>query len=457
MIVATLAEAAGIMRGRLQGSDASFRGVSTDTRNLEAEALFFALKGPNFDGAAFLRDAAEKLAAGAVVGKYVEDELAQIEVDDTVVALGRLAADWRRRLSARVVGLTGSNGKTTLKEMISSCLSRAATTIATHGNLNNQIGVPLMLLRIAPEHEYAVIEMGANHAGEIAYLTGLVAPEVVTITNAGAAHLEGFGSVEGVARAKGEILQGTPRPRIAVLNADDAWFEYWQGVASDLELLTFGTARSADFRAANIESRGGGLVFDLYTPDGLLEIELPLAGRHNAVNAAAAAAVAAALGLDGNTIRKGLAATPAVAGRLRALAGVGGLRVFDDSYNANPASVRAAADFLGAQEGDGWLVLGDMAELGADAAELHRSVGEAARESGVDRLYATGPEAVHAVNGFGEGGHWYETVDALIEAVRASLPVSGPVSLLVKGSRSMRMERVVRAFTAGIDDAPGEH
>lgn len=448
MMVATLAEAAATMRGRLAGPDAIFRGVCTDTRRLRADELFVALKGPNFDGSAFVRDAATRGAAGAVVSEAVDSALSQIEVGDTLIALGDLAADWRRQMPARVVGLTGSNGKTTLKEMIASCLGRVARTLATEGNLNNEIGVPLMLLRLAPEHEFAVIEMGANHAGEIAYLTDRVAPDVVVITNAGPAHLEGFGSIEGVAKAKGEILAASPRPEFAVLNADDAYFDFWCSQADDLRIVSFGTSDGADVRVGNIAATDDGIAFDLSIHGNAKRIRLPFGGRHNALNAAAAAAVTTALGLSPDVIAEGLPATRPASGRLQALRGVNGLRIFDDSYNANPSSVRAAVEFLGGHPGEGWLVLGDMAELGEGADEFHRQVGELAKAVGVSRLFAVGAHSRHAADAFGSGATWHESVDAAIDALEGEIPGGAAVNLLVKGSRSMQMERVVRRFAA---------
>ena len=296
MMAGTLAAAAEILQGRLAGPDARFVGVSTDTRTLAPGQLFFALRGPNFDGGAFLDQAADKAAAGAVVSEAAEAALPQIRVEDTLRALGDLAANWRRRMPARIVGLTGSNGKTTLKELLASCLSESASTLATEGNLNNEIGVPLMLARLSDDHVYAVIEMGANHAGEIACLTSRVRPQVVVITNAGAAHLEGFGSIEGVARAKGEILQGDPRPEVAVLNADDAWFDLWRSFASDIRVVSFGTGDAADVRAVIREARPDGLDLQIDMEEATIEVSLPLAGRHNASNAAAAAATAQAAG-----------------------------------------------------------------------------------------------------------------------------------------------------------------
>ena len=251
-MTATLEKAAEFMQGVLHGDDREFDGVSTDTRTIREGELFFALQGPNFDGNDYVRAAKQAGAAGAVVSRRVDDDIAQLTVDDTKAALGRFAAAWRNEHDVTVVGVTGSNGKTTLKELIAACLSRKAATLATHGNLNNDIGVPLMLARIDASHRYVVLEMGANHAGEIAYLTQLVRPDVVVITNAGAAHLEGFGSIEGVALAKGEILQGEPRPQVAILNADDKYFPYWSSQVEDVRCLSFGFDEAADVRADNI-------------------------------------------------------------------------------------------------------------------------------------------------------------------------------------------------------------
>jgi len=264
MIAGTLSYAAESMGGTLHGADLDFRGVSTDTRTLKSGELFVALQGPHFDGSKFVRDAAARKAAAAVVPNAVETDLPIIVVDNTLAALGRLGANWRQQLQATVIGITGSNGKTTLKELLASCLSISDPTLATHGNLNNEIGVPLMLLRMGENHRYAVIEMGANHPGEIGYLASLASPSLVAITNAAPAHLEGFGSVEGVAHAKGEILAGDVRPDYAVLNADDDYFEYWKTLAGDAEIVSFGLSAEAQFRASGIEATDEGSSFVLH-------------------------------------------------------------------------------------------------------------------------------------------------------------------------------------------------
>jgi len=450
MIEAMMSYAASVMQGRLSGADAAFRGVATDSRAVRAGELFVALEGPNFDGARFVGQAAERGAAGAVVARGPAAALPTITVDDTRRALGRLGKAWRQQMPATVIGLTGSNGKTTLKEMIASCLSPIAATLATRGNFNNDIGLPLMLLSMEREHRYAVFEMGANHAGEIAYLTSLAMPAIVAITNAAAAHLEGFGSIDGVAHAKGEILAGAPRPQCAVLNADDHYFPLWQSMAADLDVISFGYSPAAGVRAADVQTDSRGSTFRLALQQETATVRLPLPGSHNVINACAAAAVARAAGLDTAAIVAGLEAVRPVGGRLRAHDGVCGARLYDDSYNANPSSVIAAAEFLAAQEGASWFVLGDMGELGSDAAELHRAAGRGLRRAGIDRLFATGPLSREAVAGFGADAAWFDDVDALIAAVRGAL--AKDVNVLVKGSRFMRMERVV----AALRDAPAD-
>ncbi|MDH5455959.1 MAG: UDP-N-acetylmuramoyl-tripeptide--D-alanyl-D-alanine ligase [Gammaproteobacteria bacterium] len=443
-MIATLQQAADRMHGVLKGTDREFAGVSTDTRKIQEGELFFALQGPNFDGRDYVRVAMEAGAAGAVVSKRVDADIAQIIVDDAKRALGRFGAAWRSDHDVTVVGVTGSNGKTTLKALIAACLSGHAATLATHGNLNNDIGMPLMLTRIDESHRYAVLEMGANHAGEIAYLTALARPDVVVITNAGAAHLEGFGSIDGVARAKGEILQGEKRPRAAVLNADDRYFDFWTERVSDTRCVSFGFADTADVRADDITPGPINTRFTLHVYGESVEVTLPLVGIHNVRNACAAAAVAHVLDIGLDDIRAALERVNPVGGRLQPLRGINEATLFDDSYNANPLSVAAAAEFLGSLPGESWLVLGDMKELGDDAAELHREVGEAARASGVDRLFAYGDLAASAAEGFGEHASWYASVDALVDELCEGM--SSNVTVLVKGSRSMRMERVVDAL-----------
>ncbi len=443
---ATLAAAAEAMHGALHGDDRSFVGVSTDTRTVQSGELFVALSGPNFDGGEFVAQAREKGAAGAVVTSRVTSDIAQITVDDTRLALGRLGAAWRQQHTATVVGVTGSNGKTTLKEMVAACLAQSAPTLATAGNLNNDIGLPLMLLRIDSSHSFAVMEMGANHGGEIAYLTSLASPDVVVITNAGMSHLEGFGSLTGVAHGKGEILQGEPRPRIAILNADDDFYSYWLTLVDDVEVLSFGLSDSADIFATKILAGKEMTQFRLHLPDVYVEIQLPLVGLHNVRNACAAAAVATALNISATQIKAALEAMLPVGGRLQPVAGLNGATLYDDSYNANPVSVMAAGAFVAELDGENWMVLGDMGELGDAANELHGQVGSALQKNGIDRLFAVGKLSKTTVAAFGEHGEWFENVDELVSRVANEL--TSNVNVLVKGSRSARMERVVAAIRA---------
>ncbi|HNP36557.1 MAG TPA: UDP-N-acetylmuramoyl-tripeptide--D-alanyl-D-alanine ligase [Woeseiaceae bacterium] len=445
-MMAMLSAAAEFVNGTLLGTDRLFDGVCTDTRSLKSGELFVALKGPNFDGADYVQAAAYSGAAGALVAQKTGDDLAQITVDDTRLALGRLGAAWRRQHSALVVGITGSNGKTTLKELTAACLKTSAQTLATEGNLNNDIGMPLMMTRINESHRYVVLEMGANHAGEIAYLAALAEPDVVAITNAGAAHLEGFGSIEGVAHAKGEILGGAHRPGVAVLNADDSYFDLWKKLAGDSDIVSFGLGESADVFASHVKSDSGGSGFQLHLPSGAVDVRLSLPGGHNVRNACAAAAIATAIGIAPEQIQAGLESVRPVSGRLQPLAGLHGSSLFDDSYNANPLSVAAAAEFLASLGGTGILVLGDMGELGNDSVRLHREVGAVAKRAGVSRLYATGELSKNIVNEFGQGAYWFGSVDALIEALRRA--VTADANVLVKGSRFMRMERVIQKLVA---------
>lgn len=443
-MISSLSAAAKTMQGKLRGDDREFSGISTDSRTLRGNELFFALQGPNFNGCDYVQAACDAGAAGAVVPAWLDSGIAQIAVQDTRLALGQFGSAWRLEHDVSVIGITGSNGKTGTKELVHACLAQQASTLATHGNLNNEIGVPLMLARINEQHRYAVIEMGANHHGEIAYLTGLVRPDVVVLTNAAEAHLEGFGSVRGVSRAKGEILQGDERPKIAILNADDEYFDYWASLAEDVRVVSFGLGESADVRATEIETGIHQSQFLLRMPQEQIAVCLPLPGIHNVRNACAAAAVAWSLGIEAGRIRSALEGVSPISGRLQPLSGTNGATLFDDSYNANPLSVTAAAEFLSQLSGESWLVLGDMKELGENAAELHYELGEKLRSIGIDRLFAIGDLSRHLVEGFGAHASWYGSVDALLDDLTEQLGSS--VNVLVKGSRSMHMERVVDAL-----------
>jgi UDP-N-acetylmuramoyl-tripeptide--D-alanyl-D-alanine ligase len=441
-----LTTAAAWLEATLHGANVAFHGVSTDSRTLDEGMLFVALKGPRFDGHDHLAAAQAAGAAAALVDHPLDIELPQIVVADTRLALGRLAAAWRRELATPLVAVTGSNGKTTVKEMCAAVCAQAGNTLATQGNLNNDIGVPLTLLRLTPQHDYGVIEMGANHPGEIAYLTGLVRPQVAIITNAGSAHLEGFGSIEGVAKAKGEIYQGLSGNGVAVINADDAYAGLWRELSSGHRTLTFGLAKPADIGARGLGDVHGSEL-EMLTPLGNFHLELPLPGRHNIMNALAAVAAGIALGIDLEPIAAGLGGLAPVAGRLMTREGIHGATVIDDSYNANPASLHAGLEVLAGCDGQRYLALGDMGELGEGGEALHRQAGADARAMGVERLYATGELSRHACEAFGDNGFYFEQQQQLIEALLPEL--NDQVTVLVKGSRSSHMERVVEALCGG--------
>jgi UDP-N-acetylmuramoyl-tripeptide--D-alanyl-D-alanine ligase len=457
----TLGEFARLAGGRLTGADRAYTSVVSDTRALQAGELFIALRGPKFDGNEFVAAAAAGGAAGAVVEREQQIALAQIVVPDTQAALERAARGWRAQFTGALVGVAGSNGKTTAKEMLAAILAEAGPCLATRGNLNNHIGVPLTLLRLTGAERFAVVEMGANRAGEVAHLVDVARPTVGLITNAGAEHLEGFGSLEGVARAEGEMVAGLDPSATAVINADDAFAAMWRASTS-ARVVTFGLSAGADFSArevaAAVGSGGFSTSFRLSAPFGSAAINLSLGGAHNVANALAAAAAAASAGATLGHIVRGLAAVRAVPGRLQFRRAVGGGWLIDDSYNANPSSVRAAIEVLATLPGRRWLVLGDMAELGAYALEEHVGLGEFARAAGLERLYATGPLAARAATAFGAGGESFADVPSLTAALRAALGAAGgEARVLVKGSRFNRLERVVGALAGDAAPAAGGH
>ncbi len=458
----TLAQFAQACGGRLQGVDREYTGVSTDTRTLAAGELFVALHGPNFNGNDFVEAAVKAGAVGAVVDAQqpaaIVQGVAQIVVPNTQKALEKAAHEWRKTFSIPLIGVAGSNGKTTVKEMISTILAQAGTCLATRGNLNNHIGVPLTLFRLDAEHKFAVVEMGANAPGEVALLVEIGRPTVGLITNAGAEHLEGFGSLEGAARAEGEMVAGLEASATAVINADDEFASMWRGMTR-AKIVTFGLSTGSDFTATDVRTGIGaeGFVtrFTLASPLGSAPIELKLAGRHNVINALGAAAAAAAAGVTLKQIAEGLGAVQAVKGRLQLKKTRHGAVLIDDSYNANPSSVHAGVEVLSQLEGGRkWLVFGQMAELGDFAAEAHTEIGEFAREHGVERLFAVGQDAQLTVKSFGAGAEWFADTTALSKAVDAAL--TSDVRLLVKGSRSNRLERVVEALGAAAPASSGK-
>lgn len=440
----------------LHGEDRAVTRVTTDSRALQAGDLFVALSGDRHDGHDYLAQAQAAGAAGALVFHEVDSTLPQLRVTDTLLGLQTIAAAWRARFKMPVVGVTGSNGKTTTKQLLTAVFAARGPVLATRGNLNNHIGVPLTLLELRAEHRTAVVEMGANHAGEIARLTELARPDVGVVTQAGDAHLEGFGSRDGVAQAKGELFAGLDGG-VAVINADDLYAPLWQQLARRASLIRFGLQDSADVQALHVQAEDAGeapgMRFVLRTPNERAKVRLPLPGRHNVMNALAAAACAVALGMEAAEIAAGLEQVEPAGGRLNWKTTREGARLLDDSYNANPSSLRAGLELLAALPGQRWLVLGGMAELGGNAPQLHLEAGRAARQLGIDRLFALGPLAAEAARGFGEHAAAFEDVAALVTALQPQL--NSQTTLLVKGSRSARMERVVEALTGTA--AGGQH
>lgn len=452
MSMGTLAGVALDVGGKLKGLDCSFESISTDTRTIGPGQLFFALRGERHDAREFVADAADRGAAGAVVEQFADTDLSQVEVGDSRLALAALARKWRQHFDIPLIGITGSNGKTTVKELTASIMRAALAefgddvVLATRGNLNNDIGLPLTLLGLRDYHQSAVIEMGANHPGEIAVLADIAAVKIAVITNAARAHLEGFGSIEEVAKTKGELLDALSVDEVAVLNRDDRFYSAWAARIGPAQLTTFGIAEDADVRAENVQLKTHddhpAFEFELIAPAGRIDVRLPLAGRHNILNALAAAAAALAAGATLEHVRAGLAASCNVPGRMRAFRAESGAIIYDDSYNANPDSVSAAIAFLEDMPGELWLVLGDMGELGPDSAALHRGMGELARDAGMRGLFCTGEMSRETVAGFGAGARWFETVEELEEALRPELGEGRTV--LIKGSRFMGLDRLVR-------------
>jgi len=466
-----LSQAAQALNGRMVGEDVRFAAVSSDSRKLTQGDLFVALRGENFDGYEFVAQAAQAGAAASMVNADSCQAHPSVRapgssfllVTDTRLALGQLAAYWRRQFDIPLVAITGSNGKTTVKEMLACILSEAAgrsdAVLATKGNLNNDIGMPLTLLRLNSTHRYAVIEMGMNHLGEIDYLTRIAAPDVALINNASGAHLEGLGSVKVVAQAKGEIFAGLKPHGTAVINADDEYAPLWRELAGVNQLLEFGLNPQADvcgtWHPNGGHPHGYGLQLEVTTPQGIFAVELQVPGIHNARNALAATAAAIALNVPLEKIAAGLEKFSGVAGRLQRKAARHGASLIDDTYNANPASMRAAISVLAQAGGKRVLVLGDMGELGGDAAVFHAEIGNEARRAGIEKLYALGTLSHYAVSEFGSGARHFERIEDLQDALEKELDKN--TTVLVKGSRFMKMERVVNHFEEGSTDSTAGH
>ncbi len=445
MISMSLTEAASRIGARRTNADIVFSGCSIDSRMVRQGNLFIALRGNKFDAHDFVGAAVENGACAALVEQDPGvGQLPLIIVDDSRQAMARLAESWRNDFNIPLLAVTGSNGKTTVKEMINSVLGLRVPVLSTRGNLNNDIGVPLTLFGLGSEHRYAVIEMGANHPGEIAVLSKLARPGVAVITQCGPAHLEGFGSVDGVARAKAEIYSGLEPGGTAVINADDAYAGFWRDVAVDYRQVSFGILSQADVSARDIEPEDVCTGFLLETPSGSGRVRLPLLGNHNVMNALAAAACCTAVQIPFDDIRLGLEKMPSVQGRLQMMITPAGIRIFDDTYNANLTSLTAGIKVLSAYPGRRWLVFGDMGELGKFTVEMHRQAGETARLQGIERVYALGDYSRFAVEAFGEGARHYHRIEDLLLALKSDIATD--VTLLIKGSRFMSMDRVVKTL-----------
>ncbi|EMP57507.1 UDP-N-acetylmuramoyl-tripeptide--D-alanyl-D-alanine ligase [Marinobacter santoriniensis NKSG1] len=432
-----------------------YTGVSTDTRSLSPGDLFVALRGENFDGHRFLSAARDAGAVAAVVD--VEDDsvdLPQLVVGDTVQALARLAAGNRDASTAELVAVTGSSGKTTVREMTGAILSTMGPTLVTEGNLNNHIGVPLTLFRLAPEHRYGAIELGASGLGEIAHTVAITRPQVVILTNAGQAHLEGFGSYQNIVLAKGEIIEGVTEGGLVVLNRDDPAFDQWLNRAGDRRVVSVSRLGhpDADYRVTDVSVARDGQALTVAGPDNWqCRLTVPLPGDHNQINALLAIAATRDLGASDAQIREGLENVRPVSGRLQSLELSDRLTVIDDSYNANPASMKAALAVLAGREGRLMAVFGAMAELGEQARELHAEVGACARELGIDRLLVVGPGCEGYADGFGQETETFEDHETAVNAVVKGL--NEPTTVLVKGSRSSAMDRVVEGIKEKVNDA----
>ena len=445
----TLIEIAKHLGCDYHGVDIKVTGTAIDGRKLKKGDLFVALPGTQVDGHDFLAQAREAGAVAALVSKTVDDPLPQLLVDDVVAAFGKLATFWCQQSQAKVIAITGSNGKTTLKEMISAMLAQQHHVIATQGNLNNELGVPLTLTRIKSGHQFAVIEMGANHHGEIEKLVAMARPQVAIINNVGAAHLEGFGSLEGVAKAKGEIYTGIAEDGVAIVNADMPYQDIWQPLIADRKTLTFGLENSADVSALDCQTTPAGSHF-MVQLDGVNHfVSLPLPGRHNVANALAAMTVCHALGIEPSAMIKGLASIKAVPHRLQLRPTKQQAMLIDDTYNANPGSFGQALQTLKSFPGTRWLVLGDFGELGPDSLEIHQQMGRDAKSADVHRLFTVGKQSAEAAAQFGDAAEHFADRDSLQNYLQQNLQAG--VTCLIKGSRFMQLDKLADALAAGGD------
>lgn len=425
----------------------SIEGYSTDTRSINKGDLFFCLSGDSFDGHDFVQQAITDGAGAVVVERRIDTDVPQLIVKDTRIALGYLAKLWRADFSMPIVGVTGSNGKTTVKQMLASIFCQVGSVQFTRANDNNEIGVPKTLLGLNSSHDYAVIEMGASHIGEIEWLGELVKPDIAVITNASAAHLEGFGDAQAVASEKAHIYKSLSATGTAVVNADDKFCDYWLGVCVDKKVLTFGN--NGDVTVKRLSNGDITIQFNSKS----VSSALPLSGEHNVQNAAAAAACCIAAGISLEEIAKGLAAVEPVKGRLNFIELADGITVIDDTYNANPASTRAAVDVLSGFNGKRLLVLGDLLELGAYEQAEHEAIGRYAHDNNVDALFAFGALSKYSVAAFGDKAQHYTEKSKLCDDLLAQMDAG--TTVVVKGSRSMKMEEVVAELCEGLKVSAG--
>jgi len=455
----SLSQCAEALDAQLKGVDTDLKNVSIDTRTMQHGDVYVAIRGDQFDGHRFIDDAIAKgasaIVADASYGVSAEGVTTKsgatsvLQVADTKLALGGIASLWAEGHQVPTIAVTGSNGKTSVKEMLASILNRVGPTLATKGNLNNDIGVPLTLLSLREKHRYAVIEMGANHAGEIGTLSKMTQPDVAVVTNIGTAHIEGFGSIDEIAQAKSEIFSGVSLGGSGVVNIDDHYASQLIDAADGLSIRTFGFSEDADVQgieSTDEPAKGfGRSSFQLQTLDQIWSTPFSLLGRHNVMNALAATAAVQCLDIQREAIVAGLKRMVAVNGRLQKVVGIESSTLINDTYNANPASTRAAIDVLASFSGEQHLVLGNMAELGEQASQLHAEIGLYAKECGIDQVWTTGELAKNAANAFGGGRHFFSQAELLL-AIESELTADSTV--LVKGSRSSKMELIVRALTA---------
>ena len=447
MISMLLSEAAKTLGSSLTGEDVVFSGCSTDSRTIEEGNLFIALKGEYFDGHQYISVAEKNGASSLIVDSEVVHTKPFIRVEDTRKAMGLLAKSWREKITIPLIAITGSNGKTTVKEMVTSILSTVSNVHATSGNLNNDIGVPKTLFGLNKKHNYAVIEMGANHLGEIEWLSKISSPNIAVITQCAPAHLEGFKNVESIAKAKAEIFSGLQTSGTAIINADDIYFDFWKNSCKEINKLTFGIkTKNADVRAENIKLSMDDLLinFTLISTHGSVEICLPMLGEHNVMNALAATSCCLSLDISLQSIKDGLENIKSIKGRLEIKTGKKHVRIIDDTYNANPTSFDAAIETLCGFNGLHYIVLGDMGELGDKAEQFHKDVGGLAKRKNVDGLFTIGKLSINASNDFGTGAFHFDSYEALEKALIKSLDKDS--TILIKGSRAMKMERIVNAL-----------